>query len=209
MPLNSLENACLLTRRGQDKYSSQMEGNYLTEAATQALPETLYSWYLYLYNSFHWQTATVLSRVHAALEHGLKPAMPFSDSQLIEFLSAMPESWGRGLDLNPTKYPLKWMLKNKIDYPMHLQKGPHSYLYDIDPSFSHMGEILFGSSFTPVFKDALSSNKLQQWIGEDYFDQKYIQGIVKRYLNNEEFRGQEMNDLGVLAMQSAIGFYGE
>lgn len=209
MPLNSLQNSQLLTGKGRDNYATQMERNYLTEAATQALPETLYSWYLHLYNSFHWQTATVLSRVHAALEHGLKPAMPFSDSQLIEWLSAMPENWGRGLDLNPTKYPLKWMLKNKIDYPMHLQKGPHSYLYDVDPTFSHMGEILFGSSFTPVFKDALSSNKLQDWIGDEYFDQKYIQALVRRYLNNEEFRGQEMNDLGVLAMQSAIGFYGE
>ena len=62
---------------------------------------------------------------------------------IIKFLNEMPESWGRGLELKPTKYPLKWMLENCINYPMELQTGPHSYLYDINPSFdkqfkSHM-----------------------------------------------------------------------
>lgn len=207
MPLYSLANSKLLTDTGRALYAKEMEAAYIDEVSAVVTPETLYAWYLHLYNSFHWQGGTVITRVHAALAHGLRWAMPFSDSRLIEFLSAMPESWGRGLDLNPTKYPLKWMLQNRIDYPKHLQVGPHSYLYDVDPSFSHMGEILFGSSFVPVFKDALASRNFQQWLDTDAFDHGYIDRIVKRYLNNEEFRGAEMNDLGVMALHAAIGQY--
>lgn len=208
LPLHSLANSRLLTDGGRAAYANEMESMYLEEASATVTPETIYAWYLHLYNSFHWQGATVITRVHAALAHGLRSAMPFSDSRLIEFLSAMPESWGRGLELKPTKYPLKWMLQNRIDYPMHLQAGPHSYLYDVDPSFSHMAEILFGSSLTPVFKDSLASKKFQHWLGNDSFNHEYIDQVVQRYLNNEEFRGAEMNDLGVMAMHAAVGGYG-
>ncbi len=207
-PFTSLSNSKLLTDRGRATYSAEMEATYLDRAGREATPETLYSWYLHLYNSFHWQGATVATLEHTAAAHGLRCVLPFHDSRLIEFLSAMPESWGRGLDLNPTKYPLKWMLQNRIDYPKHLQVGPHSYLYDVDPSFSHLGELLFGSSLSAVFKKTLASNALQKKLDSGMFDQAYIERIVGRYLKSEEFRGAEMNDLGSLAFQSAVGAYG-
>jgi hypothetical protein len=208
MPLQSLSNSRMLTPNGRMKYSKEMESTYLEEASASVTPETLYAWYLHLYNSFHWQGATVATFEHTASAHGLRAAMPFCDSRLIEFLAAMPESWGRGLELKPTKYPLKWMLQNRIDYPKHLQVGPHSYLYDVNPNFSHMGELLFGSSFSPVFKDALASKSLQHRLDRDFFNHEYIDKIVQRYLNKEEFHGAEMNDLGVLALQASVGFYG-
>jgi len=208
MPFTSLSNSRLLTDAGRITYAVEMELTYLEQAGREATPETLYAWYLHLYNSFHWQGATVATLEHTASAHGLRCANPFHDSALIEFLSAMPESWGRGLDLKPTKYPLKWMLQNRIDYPMHLQVGPHAYLYDIDPSFSHSAEILFASSFSTVFKETLASKSFQQRLDSETFDHAYVNGIISRYLKNEEFRGPEMNDLGVLAWHSAVGCYG-
>ena len=38
---------------------------------------------------------------------GLKCRLPFLDQKVIGFLSEMPESWGRGLEINNTKFPLK------------------------------------------------------------------------------------------------------
>jgi hypothetical protein len=207
MPFTSLTNSKLLSNNGRVVYAAQMEETYLTRAGSEATPETLYAWFLHLYNSFHWQGATVATLEHTAAAHGMRCALPFHDGRLIEFLSAMPESWGRGLDLKPTKYPLKWMLQNRIDYPLHLQVGPHSYLYDIDPSFSHLGELLFGSSFAAVFKESLASDWCHKRLDPKMFDLDYVDSIVNRYLNNEEVRGAEMNDLGVLAFQSAIGDY--
>ena len=69
--------------------------------------------------------------------------LPFLDKSLIDFLSEMPESWGRGFDINNTKYPLKWMLSNRVDYPIHFQEGPHSYLYDVTVIFSCCRDYVF------------------------------------------------------------------
>ncbi len=209
IPLYSLDNARLLTAEGRVVYSKESEKVYLDEICDQVTPDNLYATYLHLYNSFHWQGSTVSTLEHTTEVHGLKCVLPFHDSAVIEFLSAMPETWGRGLDLNPTKYPLKWMLRNRIDYPHHLQVGPHSYTYDVNPSFSLLGEILHASSFKPVFQETLRKGRFIEWLGADIFDRPYIDGIISRYLKDEELCGQEMNDLSVLAMHSTIGVYGQ
>jgi len=185
-----------------------MESRYLGKAAREVTPENLYAWYLRLYNSFHWQGSTVATLAHTAAAHGLRCALPFYDGRVQDFLSAMPESWGRGLDLKPTKYPLKWTLQNRVRYPMHLQVGPHSYLYDVDPSFSHAAELMFASSLGTLFKERLKSRAYQKWFASDLFDVGYIDRIVTRYLSGEEFRGSDMNDvflLGLLAISGRLG----
>lgn len=207
MPLYSLENARLLTGAGREIYSSESERTYLDEVADAVGPDTLYACYLHLYNSFHWQGATVSTLEYTAEAHGLRCVLPFHDGAVIDFLSAMPESWGRGLDLNPTKYPLKWMLKNRIDYPNHLQVGPHSYIYDVNPNFTLIGEILYASALAEQFKSIFSKGVLIDKLDPAVFDVDYIDNIVKRYLRDEEFCGGELNDLAALAMQSLIGVY--
>lgn len=209
LPLYSIENSPLLTANGRKNYVNESESIYLKDVSEKITPDNLYAHYLQLYNSFHWQGATVATLEHTAEAHGLKCVFPFHDSAVINFLSGMPESWGRGLDLNPTKYPLKWMLRNRINYPNHLQVGPHSYTYDVDPNFTLFGEIIHASSFKDVYTAALKKGSFIEWLDSGIFDRSYINGIVSRYLNGEELRGQEMNDLGVLANHSAIGIYGQ
>ena len=209
MPLYSLDNTRLLTSTGRENYANESERVYLSDISERITQDNLYSHYLQLYNSFHWQGATVSTLEHTAELHGLRCVLPFHDSAVIDFLSAMPETWGRGLDLNPTKYPLKWMLRNRIDYPHHLQVGPHSYTCDVDPNFTLLGEILHASSFKSVFQEAFQKERFTEWLDSDIFDRPYIDGIIARYLKGEELVGQEMNDLGALAMHSAIGVYGQ
>ncbi len=194
-PLVSSENVKQLTKSGREKYSLTMENLYLQDAAQNMTSETVYSWYLHLYNSFHWQCGTVATIPLSAQFFNFNVQLPFYDSRIQEFLHSMPENWGRGLDLNPTKHPLKWMLQNKIDYPTHLQVGPHSYLYDTDHNFNHSFEITHHSAFTPVFKEALSDKSYKNILSDEIFDIKYLDSIVNRYINGEEIEGQE---LGVL-----------
>lgn len=208
LPLWSLRNHRVLTDRGREFFAAEMEGTYLTRAADEVTPETLYAWYLHLYNSFHWQASTVTTIALTAQEFGLRMCLPFWDGRLQEFLSAMPESWGRGLDLNPTKYPLKWMLKHRIDYPMHLQRGPHSYLYDVDPTFSHAAEALHRSALTPYFKERLRRRRYQSLLSPEVFDMGYVDGVVDSYLAGDELKGAEMGDLGTLCWLTATGWYG-
>ena len=121
----------------------------------------------------------------------------------------MPEYFGRGLDFNSTKYPLKWMLKNRIDYPYHYQTGPHSYTYDVQEGFSLLGEVLNASSLKTVFHDALRNGIFLSKLDESIFDLEYITKITKSYLSGEELKGQALSDVGVLATHSAVGVYGK
>ncbi len=209
IPLYSLDNATFLTSHGRQVYEQESMKTYFDEIIPHVNAENLYSWFLQLYHSFHWQSANVLSRDFAADAHGIRIAHPFMDAGMLDYLAAMPESWGRGLDFNPTKYPLKWMLRNKIDYPYHLQTGPHSYLYDVNPTFSLLGELLHASSLKTVFNDALKKGIFVDCLDSQFFDRSYINGLAKRYLRGEELRGQEQTDLGALAMHSAVGIYGK
>lgn len=208
LPLWSLRNSRFLTAAGRDAYTAEMESAYLAGAAAEVSPETLYAWYMRLYNSFHWQGATVATIFATAEAKGLQLDLPFWDSRLQELLSAAPESWGRGLDLNPTKYPLKWTLQHRVNYPMHLQAGPHSYIYDVDPSFSHAAELAYASAFTPYFRDALRRRGYRDLLSLEVFDFPYLEGVVERYLTGTEVRGAELNDLFALCVLSSVGWYG-
>lgn len=207
MPFYSMANTRMLTQTGQRAYLEESERVYLEPTDTSISPETWYAWILHLYNSFHWQGGTVLTLDYTTEWHGLRCAAPYHDSELINFLSAMPESWGRGLDLKPTKYPLKWTLENRIDYPLHLQVGPHSYTYDVIPDFSLMGEILYASSLRDVFCSTLSEGSFLDWLESSFFDMDYIGGIVKAYQSGDVLTGQERSDILSLAMQASVGVF--
>ena len=56
---------------------------------------------------------------------------------------------------------------------------------------------------------ALKNGHFVEWLDSKVFDLAYMESVIGRYLKGEELYGQEMNDLGALAMHSAIGFYGQ
>ena len=208
-PFWSLKNVNYLTEQGRELYSQEMEEAYINEAADKVTGavETLYSWYLHLYNSFHWNGGTVETLSMTEDELGIKMQLPFRDARLQEFLAAMPESWGRGLEMKPTKYPLKWMLENSIDYPIHLQVGPHSYLYDVDPNFDHAAEWNYRSAFAPQYKKIMEKRGYRELLSPEFFDVDYFDKAVTNYLEGKEALA-ERSDLEHLIYFSVMGWYG-
>ena len=205
IPLYSKKNGRLLTNKGIKNFMEQGDKVYLKEFYGKINEDNIYSHYLHLYHSFHWQGGTVNTLEHICEHFGFKCRLPFLDKAMIDFLSTMPESWGRGLDINNTKYPLKWMLSNRIDYPMDYQEGPHSYLYDINPSFSHAEEIMYASSFTKIYKNIFKDREFLKVLNPNYFDIQYINSIIDSYLNDDELDSQALSDLYILANITAIG----
>ena len=204
IPLYSKDNSKILTEKGRKSLLINAEETYLNEFNGKVDFDNLYSHYLHLYHSFHWQGGTVASLEHMCDAVGLKCRLPFLDQKIIGFLSEMPESWGRGLELNNTKFPLKWMLTNRIDYPIHLQEGPHSYLYDVNPSFSPMDEIVNASSLTLLFRELFQDEDFIKIYDPEYFDINYIKGIVSKLLSGKTLEGQEMLD--ILSVGNLIAF---
>tara|TARA_B100001175_G_scaffold242138_1_gene208524 strand:+ start:17873 stop:19786 length:1914 start_codon:yes stop_codon:yes gene_type:complete len=195
IPLYSKDNCKILTKEGRALFLSNGEKTYLKDFEGKIEASNLYSYYIHLYHSFHWQGGTVATLEHVCDAFGLKCRLPFLDKAMIDFFSEMPESWGRGLDINKTKFPLKWMLSNRIDYPMHFQEGPHSYLYDINPSFSHSDELVNASSLSNLFKEVFRKEDFLRFFNSKYFNIKYIKIITSKFLSGEEVKGQELTDI--------------
>jgi hypothetical protein len=207
IPFYSLKNERPLTDEGAEMYESEMFNTYLKECVDNLEADTIYSWILHLYNSFHWQGSTVKTIPETALYHNLHLSMPFWDIRLQRFLSEMPENWGRGLELRPTKYPLKWMLKNKIDYPHYLQTGPHSYLYDVDPNFSLEEEIVYYSGLVNYFQKTLKDYPFEKILDEQYFNLDYYRKMTDGYINGDKVSGKQLWDLYNLIWLCWIGWY--
>jgi hypothetical protein len=176
----------LLTKHGSNLHQEQMYDEYFSELEPFLKVENIYSLYLYLYNSFHWQGSTVNSLEFSGNYFDLNVTNPFHDVQLIRLLETMPEEYGRGLELKQTKYPIKWMLENKLDYDLSLNGGLHSYLYDEDPSFNHSKEILVNSAFAPIFKSNLTTSTLFKSLDSSVFDLNYINSIVRNYVKENK-----------------------
>ena len=123
-------------------------------------------------------------------------------------MSQAPESWGRGLDLNNTKYPLKWVAQNKINFPYELlDKGPHSYLYDVIEGFSLFAEITYRSGVTSFFKEVLATGAYKQVMTDEYFDMTYIDSIVQDFLSGKEAKGYDFNNIVALLSLAITGWY--
>ena len=205
-PLCSLKNNKLLTADGREKYSQAMEQTYLKEASEKLNQENYYSIFIDLYNSFHWQGATVSSLALTSRAYGFEIQLPFYDTKLQDFLSKMPEHFGRGLDFNPTKYPLKWMLRNRIDYPNHLQVGPHSYLYDVDHSFNHAIETWYHSAMKNYFQSILKERQYREILSDKVFNIAYLDKMVDGYLKNERMEsGSLESELGPITYMLMSG----
>lgn len=202
-PFWSSDNIKMLTEDGKKKYTDLHCKQYLADTENINY-SNMYSYYIYLYNNFHWQGSTVAPLQVMAAEHGLRSCLPFWDKHIQEFLSVMPEEWGRGLDLNNTKYPLKWMLANRLDYPMELQEGPHSYTYDIDHSFNHYEEILYHSALSTDVKKVLKGFDFSKILSPEVFNMRYVDRLKSSYLLDEKLSGPELNEIASLYFLSKL-----
>jgi len=206
IPFYSLKNHAFLTEAGAQLYQAEMEESYLYEAANNLSPENVYSWLLYLYNSFHWQGSTIKSIAAAAEYYNLHVTHPYWDRKLQSFLSTIPENWGRGLELRPIKYPLKWMLQNKFIYPHQLQQNSRSFLNDVDPTFSFQKELLFRSALAPHFKNRLKDYPFEEVLDPECFKIDYFRQLVDKYVSGMEVTGKELADLDRLVLFCWVGW---
>ncbi len=194
----------LLTQHGADLHQQQMYKEYFFELEPYLKTENIYSLYLHLYNSFHWQGSTVNSLEFSGDHFNLNITNPFHDMELIQLLETMPEEYGRGLELKQTKYPIKWMLENKFDYDLSLNGGMHSYLYDEDPAFNHSREILTNSAFEVIFKSNLNLSKIIETLDLSIFDMNYINSIVKSYVNENKVEDKDISNLISICFHALI-----
>jgi asparagine synthetase B (glutamine-hydrolysing) len=197
----------VLTNEGKNSYLSEINDTYFKDFVDNVNEKNIYSWWLNLYSSFHWQGSTVGVTLKSPASQKLKVGCPFWDKRIINFLSEMPENWGRGLDFNRTKFPLKWMLENKVNYPSHLQTGPHSYIYDTDSNWSAEDDFLYGSAGLERNKQILSERPYKKFLNSDYFDLDKLDKLVDGFVAGEKVSGGDRSLLVRLVCLCNVGVY--
>ena len=174
-PLNS-EISQFLNKKKQKEYLDTFNKNYLNNIQFKNNSQ-IYSCYLYLYNKFHWQGSTVRPAYHIAYNFSSNFINIFWNASTQKTLSTMPESFGRGLELRPTKFPEKEILKQSIDVDK-LNVGPHSYLSDTsdaDPYF----EVLYNSQYRKIIEKTFKNFDPRKHFDKKYFDINFINKIIR------------------------------
>jgi len=184
----------ILTERAREAFFEKMFSEYLEPYAENYDEECHYLSFMRAYASFHWQSSNVACIELAGSENNITNHIPFQDLQFIDYMAGAPEHWGRGLELKPTKYPLKRFLSEKLEFPEEISLGPHSYIYDVIPSFSILGEYVCSSGLTNHFKEYLRSGPKIS-LKEEFFDLAYVARITDQYLRGEKLYSQDLENV--------------
>ena len=206
-PLTQIVNDDLINKNKKNYFENYLLRDLFADIVKNVTEKNLYSSFIELYKKFHWNSGTVRGIIGASEFFNIRSSTPFFDSQLIDFFKKLPPKYGRDLSLNETKYSIKWILKNKIDYPLHLQIGPHSYNYDVDPSWSADQELLYESKLTNVFKKQLKTKNYKDIIDNSLINLKYLDKLSNSYIEGKKLSGEKLAHLKGLISLVNIGWY--
>jgi len=172
-----------------------------------------YYYLLQIYRAYHFHSPQIEVKHSSLRKYNSNCKIPFLDSSLVKFMYSMPESWGRGLEMRPTKYPLRKLAHEKWNIPVHIleEKGPHSYIGELDKKWSYSGgkwniyaEIIYNSVFTEYFKQVLSEVELEKYFSAEYFDTPYMKKIVNDFIDGKE----DMENYGLVYKLGALFLIG-
>ena len=184
LPLNN-ENNIVFKNNFKDILKSYLKEEYFSKINITNTGQ-IYSSYIRLYNSFHWQASTISTMYNFSDKNNLTMYLPYWNPILHDFLSKMPENWGRGLEMNNVKYPLKESFRRYFKYPSILEKGHHSYLYDIKKYSDPILEIIIHIKTKKYIEEIFKKYHPNDFLDKNYFDKNKIYKIINNYKKNKE-----------------------
>lgn len=201
-------NSGVFTKYGRRKVKKWLSNEYLNPLYENIKPETFYYWLLYCYQNFHFQSYSAKQWRLGANYYGVEGRDPYFDMQLIDFCSAMPETWGRGLNFNRVKYPLKWCMEHKLKFPIEIiEKAPHSYIMETNKNVrTPTGQLLYESGMVEHFKDTIKTKNYKEILDDKYFNYKFIDKLLDDYLFGKENKTNE-SFLRCLLSLLLVGYY--
>ena len=185
LPLNEEKNS--LTKSNlRRKISNHLKKEYFSNVQINN-PNQIYSAYIFLYNSFHWQASTICTMYNFADANNLKMYLPYWSPKLHNFLSRMPEEWGRGLEMKNIKYPLKESFRRYLKYPKILEEGSHSYMYDVKKFSDPILEIIINPVTKKYIIDIFKKYHPCEYLEDKFYDRDKIYSIINNYKNENKF----------------------
>ena len=179
LPLNIENNDIFKAKLNHDLFEN-LKRNYFSTIDIKK-PNQIYSAFIYLYNSFHWQASTICTMYNFADLYDLEMYLPYWNPKLHSFLSKMPEEWGRGLEVKNIKYPLKESFRRYLDYPKILEEGYHSYMYDVKKYSDPILEIIINPETKKYILKIFNKYHPCDYLKDEYYNRDKIHKILQRY----------------------------
>ena len=155
--------------------------------------DQIFSSYLQIYNSFHWQGSTISPLFNHSDQFNLNMTLPFWGHGVQKFLSEMPSDWGRGLEIKNIKYPLKESFRRYLKYPKFIEKGFHSYRYDEKKFQDPIFEIINNKKTKNYITKILKKYYPCEYLDNNYFKINQINKILKKYISGKDYKNHSNN----------------
>lgn len=184
-----------------------------TSLVSNTTSQNLYYSLLQLYRTYHFHSPQIEVKHSPLRGGGNNCKIPFLDSSLVKFMYSMPEKWGRGLELKPTKYPLRYLAHEKWNIPVHIleEAGAHSYIAESDKKWNYSGgswslacETIYNSVFGEHYKTILSEVKLEKYFSPIYFETELMQKSVDNFIEGK----QNLADCNLIYKLGVLFFIG-
>jgi hypothetical protein len=159
-------------------FENWLKKEYFQEAVENINEDNLYYYFSYLYTSFHLQSPQI--RIFRTDLDNVR--FPYIDSNLFRFLYKMPQSYGRGLEFNSTKLPLKKLAKKILSNNVFkiLESGPHSYLSEVE-DLNFWDEIFLKGPLYKHIRGKLDFGKCRNIFDDNAFYVIEIDNFIKKF----------------------------
>lgn len=178
-----------------DKFKHWLREEYFKEAISNINENNLYYYFSYLYALFHLQSPQV-----RIFREGLSNVrFPFIDSNLFKYLYKMPQDFGRGLNFNRIKFPLK-ELAGKVFSKAQLEiieSGPHSYLSEIKDINIYDAWLLKGAEYS-YMRDRINVNDVLKAFHGNAFSIGEIKNLIGSFKHRRLKNISEMDARSLL-----------
>lgn len=178
IPFRALDYTKYIKANFHREFEKWVEKEYFAEPVENISENNLYYYFSYLYVLFHLQSPQV--QIYRNVLKNVR--FPFVDLNMFKFLYKMPESFGRGLNFNSIKYPLKTLARK--DFPKELirvvESGPHSYLSEVKDVNIYDDYLLQGPIYAYI-KDNLDFKKIKHLFPRRIFHVDRIENFVSSF----------------------------
>jgi hypothetical protein len=177
------------------KFNKNISEKIFSPVISNMSADNLYYSLLQIYRSYHFHSPQIAVKHTPLRKYGESRMLPFLDMRMVKFMYSMPESWGRGLEMKPTKYPLKHLAHTKWEIPVDILESTkaHSYIAEHDKKWSYSGgkwnincEVIYNSTLGQYSKEVLNNINLEKYFSSQYFEVDKMQKVVKDFVNGKE-----------------------
>lgn len=207
IPFAGIARETIFKEEARASFNQWLCDNYFKEAVENIDDENMYFYLIQLYKYFHLQGSQYQVILSAFEGTGFNPRLPFLDVDMADFLSKMPEDWGRGLEWKKVKYPLKEYASRFLDIPVDIIESDfHSYIdekEDHERLIDWKGEMVNASPLGLNWRDPSKQEIVDKIFDKQWFDVD----VIKARLSNPSDPSTSKLHLNLVTVL-AVGFEG-